>query len=139
MRTTLNIHDPLFISAPNGGGLLYAHRHLLMPMVREDATGLATTADGLLWCVQTVGEPRLREIRQGQLNTVGLGTQPLDLHDVLVDGGDIYAVFTETNQVARLDQAFRVQQVWSFGAEPDSSHVNCLALHHGRLLASMFG
>ncbi|OOG37406.1 glycosyltransferase [Rhodanobacter sp. C05] len=139
MRTTLNIQDPLFVSAPNDGGLLYAHRDLLMPLLHEDITGLSPTADGLLWCVQTAGSPLLHEVRQGQLETIPVATNPLDLHDVLVDATGIYAVFTETNQVARLDDAFRVQESWSFGEEPDCVHVNCIAMHNGRLVASMFG
>ena len=139
MRTTLHIPDPLFISAPNDGGLLYAHRHLLMPMLHEDATGMSLTADGLLWCVQTAGNPLLREVRQGQFHALELANSPLDLHDVLVDASGTYVVFTETNEVARLDHAFRVAECWRFGEEPDSAHVNCIVIQHGRLLASMFG
>lgn len=139
MRSTLNIPDPLFVSAPNGGGLLYAHRHLLMPLLDEDATGLSITSDGLLWCVQTGGSRALREIRAGRLLTMPLAQTPLDLHDVLQGPDGTYAVFTETNRVVRLDDAFRVQEQWGFGEEPDCAHVNCLAWHGGRLLASMFG
>jgi GT2 family glycosyltransferase/glycosyltransferase involved in cell wall biosynthesis len=139
LRTTLNIQDPLFITSPNGGGLLYAHRHLLIPLTDEDATGLASMADGLLWCVQTETEPLLREVRQGQFNAVEVGKTPLDLHDVLVDTTGTYVVFTETNQVARLDDAYKVQETWCFGNQPDSAHVNCIAIYNGRLVASMFG
>jgi len=139
LRTTLNIQDPLFISAPNGGGLLYAHRHLLMPMTDEDATGLALTKGGLMWCVQAEGSRTFREIREGILSSAAVSQQPLDLHDVMVESDDIYAVFTETNQVVRLDQGYRVRESWSFGDEPDSAHVNCIAMYSGRLIASMFG
>ena len=139
MHTTLNIPEPIFVSAPNGGGLLYAHRHLLMPLLNEDATGLSVTADGLLWCMQADGSRSLREIRQGQLLTTPLAQTPLDLHDVLLGADGIYAVFTETNQVVCLDDAFRIQERWSFGEKPDSVHVNCIVWHNGRLLASMFG
>lgn len=139
MRTTLTIRDPLIISAPNQGGLLYAHRHLLMPLLHEDATGLASTPDGLLWCVQSLGEPVLREVRQGQLRSVALGAAPQDLHDVLVSPDGTFAVFTETNQVVQLDDAFRVIDSWCFGDQPDSAHVNCIAVYNGRLIASMFG
>ena len=139
MRTTLNIHDPLFITSPNGGGLLYAHRHLLIPLTDEDATGLAPMADGLLWCVQTAAEPLLREVRQGEFKAVEVAKSPMDLHDVLVHPTGTYVVFTETNQVARLDDAYRVQEIWRFGEQPDSAHVNCIAVYDGRLVASMFG
>ncbi|WP_139350283.1 glycosyltransferase [Rhodanobacter sp. C03] len=139
MRTSLNIHDPLFISAPNGGGLLYAHRHLLVPLTYEDTTGLALTDDGMVWCVQADGSRSFREIRQGILNSVTIAQEPRDLHDVLVGKDGIYAVFTETNQVVRLDEAFQVQESWSFGEEPDCAHVNCIALHDGQVIASMFG
>lgn len=139
MRSTLNIPEPLFISAPNNGGLLYAHRHLLMPLLHEDATGLCVTAEGLVWCVQAEGGHVLRHIRDGRLLTTSLSQVPLDLHDVLQGPDGTYAVFTETNQVVRLDEAFQVREQWRFGAEPDSAHVNCLAWHDGRLIASMFG
>jgi len=139
LRTTLNIQDPLFISAPNEGGVLYAHRHLLMPMLLEDATGLSPMEDGLLWCVQAADSASLREVRHGQFKAIPVAPNPLDLHDVLVDATGTYVVFTETNQVARLDDAFRIQESWSFGEEPDCSHVNCIAMHNGRLIASMFG
>lgn len=139
MRTTLHIDDPLLISAPNNGGLLFAHRHLLMPLLHEDATGMAVTPDGLLWCVQTLDEPRLRYVRGGLLDTVKMDREPLDLHDILVDGEDIYAVFTQTNDVVRMDADFRIRQRWNFGSAADSAHVNCIALHNGRLIASMFG
>lgn len=139
MRSTLNIPEPIFVSAPNGGGLLYAHRHLLMPLLDEDATGLCITTDGLLWCVQSDGSRALREIREGRLLTTSLAQTPLDLHDVLRGPDGTYAVFTETNQVVRLDEAFQIREQWRFGDEPDSVHVNCLAWHEGRLVASMFG
>ena len=139
MRSTLNLPEPLFVSAPNGGGLLYAHRHLLMPLLDEDATGLSVTADGMLWCVQADGSRSLREIREGRLLATPLAQTPLDLHDVLRGPDGTFAVFTETNQVVRLDEAFQVCEQWRFGDEPDCAHVNCLAWHDGRLLASMFG
>lgn len=139
MRTTLDLLDPLFVSAPNDGGLLYAHRHLLLPLLREDATGLAPTDNGLLWCVQTAGSPLLHEVRQGQFNSITLAAEPLDLHDVLVDVSGTYAVFTQTNEVVRLDEAFKVVERWSFGEEQDSAHVNCITVVDGRLIASMFG
>jgi uncharacterized protein (TIGR03032 family) len=139
LRTTLNIQDPLFISAPNGGGLFYAHRHLLMPLTNEDATGVTLSAEGIIWCVQSGGARSFREVRQGVLSSASAATGPLDLHDVLSTVDGIHAVFTETNQVVRLDDAFQVQESWSFGDEPDSAHVNCIVMHGGRLIASMFG
>jgi GT2 family glycosyltransferase/glycosyltransferase involved in cell wall biosynthesis len=135
----LNIPDPLFVSAPNGGGILYAHRHFLMPLLDEDATGLCVTANRLLWCVQADGSHSLREIRDGRLLTTALAKAPLDLHDVLEGPDGTYAVFTETNEVVRLNDEFQVCEKWSFGDEPDCAHVNCLAWHDGRLIASMFG
>lgn len=139
MRTTIEINDPLFISAPNNGGLLYMHRQLLVQLLGEDVTGLSLTPDGLMWCVQTTDQPLLREVRDGQLRTIRLGDQPLDLHDVLVDGKNTYVVLTQTNQVVMLDDKHVIQECWSFGDEPDSVHINCLAIFRGRLIASTFG
>jgi GT2 family glycosyltransferase/glycosyltransferase involved in cell wall biosynthesis len=139
LRTTLNIQDPLFISAPNGGGIMYAHRHLLIPLIHEDATGLSTMSDGLLWSVQTAGAPTFRRILQGQFGAIELGATPLDLHDVLVHESGTYAVFTQTNQVVKLGDDFTVEQSWSFGDEPDCAHVNCIAMYQGRLICSLFG
>lgn len=139
MRSTLNLPEPLFVSAPNGGGLLYAHRHVLAPLLFEDATGLCVTPEGLLWCAQADGSRALRAIRDGRLLSSTLAQTPLDLHDILRAADGMYAVFTETNEVVRLDAACLIQERWRFGDEPDSAHVNCLAWHDGRLIASMFG
>jgi GT2 family glycosyltransferase/glycosyltransferase involved in cell wall biosynthesis len=139
LRTTIEIDDPLFISAPNNGGLLYMHRQLLVQLLGEDVTGLSLTPDGLMWCVQTTDQPLMREVRDGQLRTIRLGDQPLDLHDVLVDGKNTYVVLTQTNQVVMLDDKHVIQERWSFGDEPDSVHINCMAIFRGRLIASTFG
>ena len=139
MRTTLSVSDPLFVSSPNGGGLLFLHKHLLMPLVNEDASGLTSTSDGLLWCVQTGGSRWLRKVSDSRLQTISVADSPPDLHDVLTTADGTYAVFTETNEVAHLNANYRVVESWRFGNEPDSVHVNCLAIHNGRLVASMFG
>jgi GT2 family glycosyltransferase len=139
MRTTISIRDPLFVSCPNGGGLLFVHKHLLMPLFQEEATGLTPVSDGLLWCVQANGSRSLRRVSDGRLHTIPVADTTLDLHDVLATSGGTYAVFTETNQVVLLDDDYREVESWRFGDEPDSAHVNCIAIHDGRLLASMFG
>ncbi|WP_158621180.1 DUF4915 domain-containing protein, partial [Dyella dinghuensis] len=139
MRATLNIADPLFVSAPNGGGVLYIHRHLLLPLTTEDATGLALIHDGLLWCAQSEPFNTIKEVRHGILRSTPLSPHHLDLHDIAVGPDGIYAVYTETNEVVRLDESYGVIERWSFGDEPDSAHVNCVASYQGRLLASQFG
>jgi len=139
VRTTLSVPDPLFVSSPNGGGLLYLHKHLLMPLVNEDASGLESTVDGLLWCVQTGDSRWLRKVSDGRLHTISVSDSPPDLHDVLTTADGTYAVFTETNHIAHLDANYRVVESWCFGDEPDSAHVNSIVIHNGRLLASMFG
>ncbi len=139
MRTTLDILDPLLVSAPNGGGLLYAYRQVLMPLHDEDATGLSVTADSLLWCTQGDGSRSLRGLKDGRLLSIPLAQTPLDLHDVLRTPDGLHLALTETNEVARLDDDFRIQQRWRLGGEPDSVHVNSIAWHGGRLIASMFG
>ena len=133
MRTTLSVPDPLFVSSPNGGGLLYLHKHLLMPLVNEDASGLESTVDGLLWCVQTGDSRWLRKVSDGRLHTISVSDSPPDLHDVLTTADGTYAVFTETNQIAHLDANYRVVESWCFGDEPDSAHVNSIVIHNGRL------
>ena len=139
MRTTLSVPDPLFVSSPNGGGLLFLHKQLLMPLMSEDASGLTPTADGLLWCVQTGDSRWLREVSDGRLRSIAVADSPPDLHDVLTTADGIYAVFTESNQVVHLDAEYRVVESWRFGDEPDSAHVNSMTIHNGRLVASMFG
>ena len=139
MRTTLSVSDPLFVSSPNGGGLLFLHKHLLMPLVSEDASGISSTQDGLVWCVQTGGSRWLRKVSDGRLDAICVADSPPDLHDVLTTTDGTYAVFTETNEVVHLDASYRVVESWSFGDKPDSVHVNCLAIHNGRLVVSMFG
>lgn len=139
MRATLSIPDPLFVSSPNGGGVLFLHEYLLMPLVAEDVSGLTSTADGLLWCVQTNGGRSLRKVGDGRVHAISVSDSPADLHDLLTTVDGTFAVFTDSNQVVRLDANYSVVESWCFGDEPDSAHVNCLAMHNGRLVVSMFG
>ncbi|WP_158543352.1 glycosyltransferase [Dyella psychrodurans] len=139
MRTTLNIPDPLFVSGPNGGGLLYVHRHVLMPLDDEETTGLALTDDGLIWCVQGDESRTLRAVRGGMFDSSSISPNHLDLHDVMVGSDGIYAVFTETNEVVHLDKSYQLLESWRFGEKPDSAHVNSINVYNGRLIASLFG
>lgn len=139
MRATFSVPDPLFVSSPNGGGLLFLHKHLLMPLANEDASGLALTKDGLLWCVQTRESRGVKKVSSGQLRSISVSDKPIDPHDVLETAEGTYIVFTETNQVVQLDASYCIVEAWCFGDAPDSAHVNSLAMHNGRLLASMFG
>lgn len=139
MRNALNIQDPLLVSSPNGGGMALLDGPLCLPLSVADCTGLAVGANTVLWCLQQDGARAVREFRDGQMRTVTLSSEPLDLHDVFLAGKDVFVVATQTNEVLRLDRKLAVKERWRLDGEQDSSHINSVTVHDGRLLASVFG
>ena len=140
MRTPIDIPHRLLVSGPNGGGLALVSRGQLAVLGLGNATGLAVSEGAVAWCAQDDGANRLQVLRDGLLRTVTVSDSALDLHDLLPDpGGDGYwAVATEANAVLHLGQAGERAR-HAFADAPDSWHLNSLAWHQGRLLASHFG
>jgi glycosyltransferase involved in cell wall biosynthesis len=130
---------PILVASPNAGGLFCLIGGRIHLVRRESVTGLAGGDDALYCVVQEGGANEIRRTTRDGSTVIRLAAGRLDLHDLLVDGDDLYAVCTETNEVIRLDRSFNVVERWGIPGEPDSVHVNCLAMLDGRLLASLFG
>jgi GT2 family glycosyltransferase/glycosyltransferase involved in cell wall biosynthesis/predicted nuclease with TOPRIM domain len=140
MRTPIDIPHRLLISGPNGGGLALVSRSQLAVLGLGNATGLAVSDGTVAWCAQDDGANRIQVLRDGVLRTLVVSESALDLHDLLADpGGDGYRVVaTEENAVLHLGRdGGRARR--AFSEAPDSWHLNSLAWHQGRLLASHFG
>jgi len=133
------IPEPLLISCPNGGGMVYLHDDQCLIVSHDDATGLALAGQQWLWAVQDTTGGHLGRATGGRVNSVSLRDRPMDIHDVVADACGIYVVATETNEVVHYDAAFRETERWILPGEHDSAHVNSVALYNGRLIASRFG
>ncbi len=131
--------DKLLVSSPNGGGVLLVDGGVPARLSCVDGTGLALTPHGLLRGLQSESDSTLAVIDQRGYRRISLAEESLDIHDVLHTHRATFVACTEFNGVIELDDAFTERRRWSFPGEPDSVHLNCLCLHRGRLLASMFG
>lgn len=131
----------LLVSAVNGGGLLLVSAGRVEWLSRVDTAGIAEHQGALLLALQSGESNELRIVSaDGQWDRWAVGAGRHDLHDVAVHDGDVHVVATESNSVLRLDvDGRRVVRHWQLPGEPDSSHVNALCSHRGRLLASRFG
>jgi GT2 family glycosyltransferase len=140
MRNSLKVPDTLLLTCPNGGGIALLDEYLCLPLAETDITGLALGTGAALWCLQENGANSVREVSNGQLRTVRLSDQPMDLHDILLEGEDVYVAATQLNAVIKLDRKLgEAKQHFTIEGESDSSHLNSLAVHNGRLVASIFG
>ncbi|MEO6365893.1 MAG: DUF4915 domain-containing protein [Luteimonas sp.] len=132
--------ERLLVSSPNGGGVfLLDGTGAVERLSHLDTTGMAVAGPLLVWAEQSRGGRRLRRIEHGQWTRHALGESPLDLHDVIAHGQCFYAALTEDNAVVKLDRDFGEIARWSLPGEPDSVHLNSIAFHEGRLLATIFG
>ncbi|MFK5948612.1 MAG: DUF4915 domain-containing protein [Methylococcales bacterium] len=136
---SLEIKDSLLVSCPNTGGLIYVHGKSHLTISYSDVTGISEYGDGFLWVLQSNGARSLQRVVDDKIDTIELDQKHIDLHDILVDGNDIYAVHTETNHVVKYDHDFDEVERWGLDGELDSSHINCIAMYKGRLIASIFG
>ncbi|WP_215875316.1 DUF4915 domain-containing protein [Acidithiobacillus ferrooxidans] len=139
MQTNGRIFDHLLLSAPNNMGGLYACSSGQVRSLDDRPTC------GISWSPQS--GLLARAIQQGDALSV---TTPEDtreytgdwgdLHDVLLDGEDIYLVSTQHNAVIRwnIREAMEIERK-VFAEQEDSWHLNCLGRLRGKLLFSAFG
>jgi len=135
----LEIKDPLLVSCPNTGGLVYVHGKSHLTISYSDVTGISNYDGGFLWVLQSDGARSLQMLGDDGIKTIELDKDYIDLHDVLVSGDDIYAVHTETNDVVKYNKNFEEVDRWGLKGELDSAHINCITIYKGRLVASVFG
>ncbi|WP_158883214.1 glycosyltransferase [Rhodanobacter sp. L36] len=135
----MNLPDRLLISSPNNGGLTLLEDGKVTRLNTIDGTGLIHWPGTVLRALQPDGGSVLAVYRKTGLQLVTLSGEPLDIHDLLRVDGRTFVACTQLNCVSELDEAFKEVDRWTFPGEPDSVHLNCLCMHKGRLLASMFG
>lgn len=131
----------LLVSAPNDGGLFVAtpgeaSARIISPV---DTVGITPTPTGFVLARQSGADSILRIVDAGGLRLHDFRQGHFDLHDVHWIDGSLYVVCTMTNSVLQLDHDFAEVRRWTLPGEPDSLHMNSLALHRGRLLVSIFG
>ena len=139
MQTSGNIFDHLLISAPNNMGGLYACSESQVRFLDDRPTC------GISWSPQS--GLLARAIQQGEALSITTpeGTREYtgdwgDLHDVLLDGEDLYLVSTQHNAVIRwnIREAVEIERR-VFAEQEDSWHLNCLGRLRGKLIFSAFG
>ncbi|MBU2791906.1 DUF4915 domain-containing protein [Acidithiobacillus thiooxidans] len=137
--TNGNIFDHLLISAPNNMGGLYACADGRVRFLDDRPTC------GISWSPQS--GLLARAIQQGEALSITTpeGTREYagdwgDLHDVLLDGEDLYLVSTQHNAVIRwnIREAVEIERR-VFAEQEDSWHLNCLGRLRGKLFFSAFG
>lgn len=138
MPATVSIPDRLLITGPNGGGFAMLSRSRFELLFAESSTGLSISGTQAAWVVQDAPANSIRTMQDGQLTTAQLSDNPLDLHDILLDGTRFWSVASQLNAISCLEHDKEVGR-WAYSPEPDSWHVNCLVRHDGRMLASAFG
>lgn len=129
----------LVLSAPNNLGGLYACMDdgQILQLDDRGTCGIHWSPNGLF----------LRGIQQGDALSITdrNGTREYtgewgDLHDVLLDGENIYLVSTQHNAVIRWNiQEEKEIERWAFSGQEDSWHINCLGRLHGALCFTAFG
>lgn len=131
----------LLVSAPNDGGLFLATpgQDAARIISAVDTVGIASTPDGFVLARQSAVGSILRIVTADGLRLHDFEQGHLDLHDVHWIDGALYVVCTMSNSVLQLDRDFAVARRWTLPGEPDSLHMNSIAMHRGRLLVSIFG
>ncbi|HEY0198055.1 MAG TPA: glycosyltransferase [Rhodanobacter sp.] len=137
--TVTTLPDRLLVSSPNNGGLILLADGKVTRLTTTDGTGLISWPGTVLRALQPNGASMLAAYRNSGLQLIPLATEPLDIHDLLHADGRIFVACTQVNAVLELDEDFREVGRWTFPGEPDSVHLNCLCMHRGRLLVSVFG
>lgn len=131
----------LLVSSPNDGGLFLVSGRTVERLGDVDTTGLAR-ADGAWLAGRQVGEGAMvrRFGADGARSTFAPGGTALDVHDIAWDGQEALVVATGPNAVLRFSRDGRELGRWvPVEGEPDACHLNSIAFHGGRWLASMFG
>lgn len=139
MQNNFQIADPLLVSCPGEGGLVYLINNDLIVLSKKSITGLYADSQQLVWAYQGEGGRKIRRVLNGLSEEFEISPEQLDLHDVLIIDSKIYVVITERNEVVCLDHNFAFVNKWGLPGESDSAHINSIAYYQGRILASVFG
>jgi hypothetical protein len=129
----------LLFSAPNHLGGLYAciEDGQILPLDDRGTCGLHWSMHGpFLRGIQLEDRLAITDRNGTREHTGEWG----DLHDVLLDGEDVYLVSTQHNAVIRwnIQKEMEIER-WVFSGQEDSWHINCLGWLHGALCFAAFG
>lgn len=124
----------LLVTAPNGGGLLAIRQARAEFLDRQSSTGLACAA-GRCYRVLQPATLVCRGLDPYERQFPGLA----DLHDVLPSAEGCLTVVTEENAVVAIDHQGRMTRRWVMPGEPDSRHLNSLAVWQDRVVFAAFG
>ena len=134
------IDDTLLVSCPGtAGGLFLVNGLTCRRLSSRPMTGLCIGDGQFTVAYQDNSGRSVRLFRDGAAEEKVLGDEPMDIHDVLLHGGRIYAAVTEQNKVVRFDVELNVADAWVLPGEHDAAHLNSVVLYQDRLLASIFG
>ncbi|NLA67042.1 MAG: glycosyltransferase [Gammaproteobacteria bacterium] len=131
----------LLVAAPNAGGEFLATpgRAAVRLIITVDTVGITATPSGFVLARQSGVDSILRIVDADGLRLHDFGPGHLDLHDVRWIDGSLYVACTMTNSVLQLGADLAELRRWTLPGEPDSIHLNSIAMHRGRLLVSVFG
>lgn len=138
----MTIQESLLVSSPGNpgdGGLLYYDDGKCIKLSELSTTGLFVDENQLVCGYQADGGNKILFVKDNDAKVRCLSETFIDVHDILIEAGDMYIVATETNEVIRLDENLDVKERWVLPGEVDSRHINSLAFYQGMLIASMFG
>jgi len=134
------IEDTLLVSCPGeDGGLFVVHGRASVRVSGRPVTGVYVGDGTLIYAYQESGGKSVRVLDDGISEERAIADEPMDLHDLLVSDGHIYAAATESNSVVCFDSNLNNIASWGLSGEHDSAHLNSVAFYQGELLASVFG
>ena len=132
---------PLMVSSPNQGGLFLVEGGRVERLDHVDSTGLARAAGAVLVGRQLgQGEMVRRFGDDGSLSGFAPGDTSMDVHDIAWSDEGAFVVATGANAVLRFDAQWRERErLVPVPGEADACHINSIAFHGGRWLATIFG
>ncbi|WP_288355863.1 glycoside hydrolase family 99-like domain-containing protein [uncultured Cycloclasticus sp.] len=138
----MKIQESLLVSSPGNpgdGGLFYYDGGECIRLSELSTTGLFVDESHLVCGYQADGGNKILFVKDNDAKVRSLSESSIDVHDILIEDGDMYIVATETNEVVRLDESLAVKERWVLPGEVDAKHINSLTFYQGKLIASMFG
>lgn len=135
------IKETLLLSAPNvDGGLFLVSGERSARLSFIPKTGIHLDHElGVVIACQDNGGNSCLVVSDAGSKAVRIDEGPLDLHDVTMINGRVYAAVTEFNSVVSWDSEWRRTEEWALPGERDAAHLNSITMYQGRLLASIFG
>lgn len=136
------IEDTLLISIPNSGekdGLVLLQKGKLYCFALPGCSGLWLDGNRLYVSIILPACMTLHIYEPGKPVKTIINSKLGDIHDVRLIDNQLYVVSTGTNEVAIVDITGRICESWPLQGYGDSSHINCLDVWDGKIVATAFG